>query len=564
MALQTFKEVIQNKGYRISSKDRQIFEKENLQSFFGLSDSDVIEFVVYDSNDNQLPQASYGLVRYIKLSTENIKDYILIPTGTVFQKYKFPKEYFIDVERLLKEAGYTNGIFKTQVTLLNKRVGSGDEVNNKLWISEISPSRTEIRLYPLKKGLEEYSDLQQRFNIFTNNKNFKEDTIYNISSFLENIKADYITELIKNKYTAKWFDTLRSEFKISNFDEFATKIKNSFTKSSEYEFSNRFSKIDELNYGQVKPTKQNLDLSVSDIKETCKRILVETINHYLSYPDAKTAATFDSGINVSNDYVTSVLQRNETDTLIDTNFPVLRQTTILKGPVSALDLSVQQEDPSKNTSAPSTVINETLVIGQPSISTNRNDTLSATTNNPLASSNKKPFIDGLQIDNQFGNEPKYDAASGLLNFGEMSPTIVKANPTKFPILVIDNGTTFSNTNTGGTTTGATTGGTTTGGTTTGGTTGRTNVSTTTPLTNPTVGISIPGIQLGVGSGIDLSGISSIPNIATSNPAQNQPVTANPPYDYKPVISTPNDIIEGGNGGANTGDGLSGADGYFGS
>ena len=46
MALQTFKEVIQNKGYRISSKDRQIFEKENLQSFFGLSDSDVIEFVV--------------------------------------------------------------------------------------------------------------------------------------------------------------------------------------------------------------------------------------------------------------------------------------------------------------------------------------------------------------------------------------------------------------------------------------------------------------------------------------------------------------------------------------
>ena len=174
MALQTFKEVIQNKGYRINSNDRAIFEEGNLQSFFGLSDSDLIEFVVYDANDNQLPQSNYGRARYIKLSTENIKDYILIPMGTEFQKYKFPKEYFVDVERLLKEAGYTNGIFKTQITLVNSRAGRGDENTSKLWISEISPSRTEIRLYPLKKGLEEHADLQERFNIFLNNRNFRD------------------------------------------------------------------------------------------------------------------------------------------------------------------------------------------------------------------------------------------------------------------------------------------------------------------------------------------------------------------------------------------------------
>ena len=385
MALQTFKEVIQNKGYRISSKDRAIFEKENLQSFFGLSDSDVIEFVVYDVNDNQLSQANYGLVRYIKLSTENIKDYILIPTGTVFQKYKFPKEYFIDVERLLKEAGYTNGIFKTQVTLLNKRAGSGEEPNNKLWISEISPSRTEIRLYPLKKGLEEYPELQQRFNIFTNNKNFREDTIYNISTFLEKIKADYVTELIKNKYTAKWFDALKSEFKIANFDEFATKIRNSFVQSSEYEFSNRFSTIGQPNYAQPKSTKQNLDLSVSDIKDTCKRILTETISHYLLYPDVKTKTTFDSGINVSNDYVTSVLQRNESDTIIDTSFPVLKQTTILKGPVTALAMAVEKEDPMKEIRD-----NAVEIVSKPQVPSGP-----TVTNNPYGATNKKDLIDAL-------------------------------------------------------------------------------------------------------------------------------------------------------------------------
>ena len=70
MALQTFKEVIQNKGYRISTQDREVFEQGNLQSFFGLSDYDVIELVVYDVNDNQLNQANNVLVRYITLTNK--------------------------------------------------------------------------------------------------------------------------------------------------------------------------------------------------------------------------------------------------------------------------------------------------------------------------------------------------------------------------------------------------------------------------------------------------------------------------------------------------------------
>ena len=65
MALQNFKDIINNKAYRIQSKDRDIFEKGNLQSFFGFSNKDAIEFIVYDANDNQLPQKDWGLVRYI-------------------------------------------------------------------------------------------------------------------------------------------------------------------------------------------------------------------------------------------------------------------------------------------------------------------------------------------------------------------------------------------------------------------------------------------------------------------------------------------------------------------
>ena len=88
----------------------------------------------------------------LKNSKKFSSDYFLIAEGTLLQRYKFPSEYFIDAERLLKEAGYTNGIFKTQITLINKRAGS-EKTLDKLWISEISPSRTEIRLFPNTKGL---------------------------------------------------------------------------------------------------------------------------------------------------------------------------------------------------------------------------------------------------------------------------------------------------------------------------------------------------------------------------------------------------------------------------
>jgi len=150
MALKSVKQLIENKGYFIEQKDRAIFETGDLRSFFGFSENDAIEFIVYDDTNNQLPQGNGEMVRYIPLSTENINDYFLVPDGTVFQKYNLPKEYFIDAERLLREAGYNSGVYKTQITLINKRVGSEKELD-KLWISEISPSRTEIRLFPLRK-----------------------------------------------------------------------------------------------------------------------------------------------------------------------------------------------------------------------------------------------------------------------------------------------------------------------------------------------------------------------------------------------------------------------------
>jgi len=217
MAIKNIKELINNKGYVIKPQDRKIFEKGDLQSFFGFSRSDAIEFIIYDANDNQLPQLNGNLVRYINLTDENIRDYFLVPEGTVFQKYSLPNEYFIDVERLINEAGYSNGIFKTQVSLVNKRAGSEKEFD-KLWIQEISPSRNEIRLFPLKKGVELNSELKARFDIFINGGEFREDTLQIAFESIEKVNPNDIVPFIKSKYGDKWFNNFLNEFKITSID----------------------------------------------------------------------------------------------------------------------------------------------------------------------------------------------------------------------------------------------------------------------------------------------------------------------------------------------------------
>jgi hypothetical protein len=342
MAIKTFKEILDNKGYRIDSKDRAIFEQGNLQSFFGFGEQDAIEFIVYDSNDNQLPQKDGSNVRYIQLSTENIKDYFMIAEGTIFSKYKLPSEYFIDVERLLRESGYDNGIFKTQITLLNKRVGNEGDMD-KLWISEISPSRTEVRLFPIRNNDKVNIDLENRYNLFINNGEFRDDTINLAFNFIEKISPTTIDNFIKEKYTTKWYNKMVGEFKVSDFKIFLTNVHNKFVESCVYEFSHRVSDIASTNYGKPLKTKTPLSLSKEQIREICKRLLVTSINFYLPKQDIKTKATFDLGIDASVDEVGMVLQRLESNIIVDTTSPVIQKQQLIKPIQTNLQLELEKQ-----------------------------------------------------------------------------------------------------------------------------------------------------------------------------------------------------------------------------
>ena len=314
MAIQNIKEIIDNRGYVINPDDRKIFEEGDLQSFFGFSENDAIEFIVYDVNNNQLPQSDGSLVKYIPLTNDNINDYFLVPNGTIFQKYQLPKEYFIDIERLMGEAGYTNGIFRTQITLINKRAGS-DKQFDKLWIQEISPSRTEVRLFPLKEGVTLNPELKTRYDAFVNDREFREDTIAYVIEFIENIKPTEISTFLRSKYKNAWLDNLVNEFKIQNFELFVNTIYEKFVQSCIYEFTNRISDLSNLNYGKPKPTKPSVVLSKELVISLCKKILTETINYYLPRQDNRTQTNTLAAFDASLDEVSDILQRSESDTV---------------------------------------------------------------------------------------------------------------------------------------------------------------------------------------------------------------------------------------------------------
>jgi len=341
MAIRTFKEIIDNKAYRIISKDRAIFEQGTLQSFFGFSDSDMIEFIIYDVNDNQLPQGEFGeLVRYIPLSSENIKDYFLISDGTLLQSFSFPSEYFIDVERLCNEAGYANGIFKTQITLLNKRVGY-ESLNEKLWVQEISPSRTEVKLLPIRNEISNKTDLLQRFRIMVDGKDFRDDVVPYVARFIETINPSEVDSFVKKIYGDKWYNTLVSEFGIRGFDVLTTTIYNKFVEAMLYEFSNRVSYINDVNYGKKKSISSSLQLDKEDVFKISQRILVECVQKYLPQRTYQTSTEFSTVVQDSVDDVGTILKRRSSDVVIKPKEPVV--TVTKKKEPKAKELQLEKE-----------------------------------------------------------------------------------------------------------------------------------------------------------------------------------------------------------------------------
>lgn len=294
--MKDFKNIEEKKGYRVDKKDREIFEREVRRGIFGLDVGDLIEFIVYDSNDNALPQESSNgkPVRYISYTDTNIKKYFSKADKTKFNiKRNNAEEFFIDVEKLIKEAGYSQGVFKTSVALLNRRLGSEDRMFDRAWIHEISPSRTEVRVLPVidESTGKPNKDLDLRYNTFTSGDDFFADVVLFLDEFSEQFDvASIVTKMLQLRGRVadgkNYIKLIEKEFKIDNFERFLSLVKLSFDKSMDNFRNNRFFNIKEQStFGQPTGEKFGINFNSKGIIQQLCDIAENCVDYHLPNQD---------------------------------------------------------------------------------------------------------------------------------------------------------------------------------------------------------------------------------------------------------------------------------------
>lgn len=269
-----------NEGKFLQDADLFIVSKNEIEKTeFGSGKYDVMEVSVYDINNILLPQKSGNNVAYIKRG--DIQNYLYNITNKGGQK-----ELAINIEKLLNDLGFTNGILKVNVNFVRNRVGSDNDVT-RVWIQEISPSRQEIRILPLKtkdKNINEITNYQ--FDALkTLNKEFiyyKEELLKNLNSF-DNKFLTKIDSHLESEFGKDFFNITKKDFGLSNFTNLRNKIFDDFKTAVTYYLTNKYYNITESNFGKQDEIRFD-DWEVYDFKmilSGIQKILFQCIEYNL-------------------------------------------------------------------------------------------------------------------------------------------------------------------------------------------------------------------------------------------------------------------------------------------
>ena len=267
----------ENEGQFLQSDDLFIISKSEIENTdFGNTKYDVMEVSVYDVNNNLLPQKSGNNVAYIK--SGDIKNYMYQMTNQTGKK-----ELAIDVEKLLNDIGYNNGILKVNINFVRHKVGTDNELE-KVWIEEISPSREEIRILPLKtkfaninnKTKNEFENLQ---NLNREFKYYKNSLLNSINSFEETFLAK-IDSALETKYGKDFFIILKKDFGLSGFANIRTKMFTDFKTSIEYYLNNKYYDITQSTFGKPSNVRfEDYDIyNFDDILKETQNILYKCVD----------------------------------------------------------------------------------------------------------------------------------------------------------------------------------------------------------------------------------------------------------------------------------------------
>ncbi len=243
-----------NEGQFLVAEDLFIVTKNQTEEAeFGECKYDVMEVSVYDINNILLPQKSGKNVAYIKKN--NIGSYMYSLTNTLGKK-----ELAINIEKLLNDLGFTNGILKVNINFVRSRIGSENELE-RVWIHEISPSRAELRIIPLKTNSPEINatNTKQFLNLNNLNRDFKyykKNILDGLDSF-ERTSLQSIDDALTAKFGNDFQSVLKKDFGLSNFNAFKTKIFTDFRDSVNYWLNNKNYDIAQSTFGS--PSEKRFD-----------------------------------------------------------------------------------------------------------------------------------------------------------------------------------------------------------------------------------------------------------------------------------------------------------------
>jgi len=263
MSLQKYKKIENKRGYFIDDVDSKVYEKGVQPSLYGSGTSDVLRFSLYDVNDNILPQTKYGNVRFItsnQLSTyfKKVRDTDRGSNQTI--------KYELDVDALIEEAGYNTGIFKVEVLLVNDRVGI-DKQPMRVWIHEVSPSRTEIRVLPIKvNNTEGEAELKERYETFLKNGMFFDDIKEMMPIYLDKININDIEKVILDDYGNSFLNELKKQYFTSQqLSKTFIDILDTYREVMNYIIEHRDARIGSSTYGNRLTTKEPISLNVHNV-----------------------------------------------------------------------------------------------------------------------------------------------------------------------------------------------------------------------------------------------------------------------------------------------------------
>jgi len=180
-----------NTGYFLEQKDLDVIVASKTKKVkFGQLPDEKIEVSVYDKtnnliahkrNDNQLESESIQRT-YTDLDNNLIKyNFDSIKSGMFTVESASLKQLIVSPTDDLKDIDLGPGSYKVAYTLMTDVIGGNDE---KLEISEISPSRTELKVVPAKRANEDVY-INKQFSKVKNNsffgKEITDDILININ-----------------------------------------------------------------------------------------------------------------------------------------------------------------------------------------------------------------------------------------------------------------------------------------------------------------------------------------------------------------------------------------------